>query len=290
MRARPRRRPRRKPDDLRVFESIATFSRSPPAARPGDAPVCRGVPYQGLAHELRRSDVSVLPDDGCPGGRLAGDRTGGGICGGPSGALPAGRRWEACACARHRRAGLERDGGRHRARRHAREIPSRERPLHGLRAGRRVRRRGEHRRALRAVPCVRDAGIAAGCVHSGGSRGRGIHGPGLLLPAAGGDAADDLHGVPRRPSERRPVCRRRDRTGGRQRHHHHAYGRRPGRRDLDALRSRSDHARRVGLRAAAVPPVGADAVARVHATVHAAGAVAVPCRASAQSQEPSLRA
>ena len=86
------------------------------------------------------------------------------------------------------------------------------------------------------------------------------------FPPQAGDAADDLHGVPRRPSERRSGCRRRDRTGGGQRHHRRAYGRRPRRRDLDALRSRSDHARRVGLRTAAVPPVGADAVARVHAT------------------------
>ena len=87
-----------------------------------------------------------------------------------------------------------------------------------------------------------------------------------------------------------PGCRRRDRAGGGQRHHRRAYGRRPRRRHLDALRGRSDHARRVGLRAAAVPPVGADAVARVHAAVHAASAVAVPCRAAAQSHESSLYA
>ena len=69
-----------------------------------------------------------------------------------------------------------------------------------------------------------------------------------------------------------------------------AHGRRPGRRHLDAVRRRSAHRRRVDLRAAAVAAVGPDAVARVHATLHAAVAVAVPRRATAQPHQPSLHA
>ncbi len=178
--------------------------------------------------------------------------------------------------------------GRHRARRHAPEVPARERPLHGLCAGLRVRRCREHRRPLRAVPRVREPGVASRRLHPGGSRGGGIHRPRLLLPATGCDAADDLYGVPGRPPERGSGGRRGDRAGGSQRHHRRTYGRWTRRRDLDALRGRSDHARRVGLRTAAIPPVATDAVARVHAAAHAAVAVAVPCRAPAESHEPSL--
>ena len=102
------------------------------------------------------------------------------------------------------------------------------------------------------------------------------------FPPQAGDAADDLHGVPRRPSERRPGCRRRDRTGGGQRHHRHAYGRRPrrrrSRRPTAQVRSRpacgSSHRCR--------PFNRPDAMARVHASLHAAVAVAVARRAAAQ--------
>ena len=222
------------------------------------------------------------------GGRL-GDR-GVGWCGG--GSLRASRyRSRGCgACTCDGGAGLERRGGGDCARRRSREVPARERSVHGLCAGLGVRRGGEDRGALRALPRLREPRIAARRFCAGGGGGGGLHRPGVLLPIPTGDATGDVYGLPGRPCERWAGGGRRDRASGGQRHHHRAQRRRAGRRHLHALRGGSADGRCVGVRAAAVAAVGSDALAGVHAALPAARAVAVPRGATTQPHQLPLHA